>query len=84
MKITVLIDNPGNWFNEYINDFIGEMRKEDVEVLVIQDYSQLVPGEIAFFLGCSKIVPKDFLELNQHNIVIHASLLPKGTDEPYT
>jgi len=35
-------------------------------------------GDIAFFLGCTRLVPVQILLLHRHNLVVHASALPKG------
>lgn len=78
MTITILTDNSDSWFLPYGNllyDNIASMghnvtyvfRKEDIE-----------KGDICFLLSCVKLVDQRYLDLNRHNIVVHASDLPQG------
>ena len=78
MRITILTDNPTSWYKKYalelnqrFND-LGHISK------FISDKSQITDGDICFLLSCIKILPESYLKYNKHNIVIHASDLPKG------
>ena len=77
MKVCILVDDVNSWFVEYalvldkeLNEFCDSklvFKKEDIN-----------KGEILFLLSCSQIVENAFLQLNRHNIVVHASDLPSG------
>lgn len=45
---------------------------------VCSQAEEIIQGDCAFLLGCVRIVPKDILQRNTHNLVIHESDLPKG------
>lgn len=42
------------------------------------DANHLTRGELCFFLSYSRIVPRSVLVRHQHNLVVHASDLPRG------
>ncbi|QJD88433.1 methionyl-tRNA formyltransferase [Cohnella herbarum] len=48
------------------------------EIIWTHEVSEITAGDIAFYLGCEQIVPPALLALNRHNLVVHASDLPKG------
>lgn len=77
MLVQILIDNP----DSYILPFALELAEElngthSLVCKVIHEASEVVEGDILFLLSCRRIFKR--LELNKHNIVIHASSLPKG------
>ena len=76
--ITVLVDDPDSWIMPYVEELIGELKARDRTVRFVQHYSKIEPGDVAFFLSCQSIVPKQILSLNKHNLVVHESALPKG------
>ena len=77
MKITILVDNLESWFMPYAEQLVSDLAKEH-DVVLINNHKDLKKGNCAFFLSCIKKVPKEYLALNSHNIVIHPSDLPKG------
>lgn len=77
MILTILVDDKNSWFIPYANKLVSILQK-DHDVKLIHDYKELRGGDCAFLLSCNKIVPKEFLKLNKHNIVVHPSALPKG------
>ena len=78
LVITILVDNPGSWIMPYVNELINVLKAQNHIVRFVQHYKEIKSGDIAFFLGCLHIVPKDILSLNTHNLVVHGSALPKG------
>ena len=44
----------------------------------VHDPTALASGDLAFFLGCGQIVPRERLALHEHNLVVHESKLPQG------
>ena len=78
LTITVLVDHPNSWIIPYALKLIRELKIRKHQVFFAKRYEDIKSGDIAFFLGCLKIVPKNVLALNQHNLVVHESNLPKG------
>lgn len=40
--------------------------------------AQLVAGDVCFMLNCGRLISPEQLALHRHNLVVHASDLPKG------
>ncbi len=78
MKITILVDNPSSWFIPHAKGLRESLRKEGHAVFLAHSYSQIKRGDCLFLLSCERIVGRDILQLNKHNIVIHGSKLPQG------
>lgn len=78
MNITILVDDSKSWFIPYACKLKNRLEIRGIEVVLIYDQKQALGGDICFILSCSKIVGKNFLEMFNHNIVVHASDLPKG------
>ncbi|WDV46144.1 formyltransferase family protein [Clostridiaceae bacterium M8S5] len=78
MIITLLCDNPNSWIIPYVKKIFKELENYGNDVIYINDYKKIKRGDLAFFLGCEKIIPEKYLELNEHNLVIHESDLPQG------
>lgn len=78
MNITILVDDKSSWFVPYAQ-LLKEIFKsfgEDAEIAYKQE--DVHSGDICFLLSCTKVVTKLFMEKNRHNIVVHASDLPRG------
>lgn len=74
MKVAILT-SPNQWFIPYAQESQAKIPQSDLYFSheeIKQSY------EIVFILSYHRIIPKDFLEQNRHNLVIHASNLPKG------
>ncbi len=78
MKISILVDNPKSWIMPYAEILLERFLALKHEVRMVQDIGNLREGDCAFFLGCEKIVPRQILNLNKHNLVVHESDLPRG------
>lgn len=78
MKITLLMDNPRSWFAPYADKLEAQLLQRGHNVLRADSAQQIEEGDCVFFLSCEKIVPTHVLKRNRHNLVIHASALPKG------
>lgn len=72
-----------------LNDTIGwatpwcAVLKRDIETGgdkcdLIHQVADARSGDVAFFLGCTRLVRKEILKLHRHNLVVHASALPRG------
>ena len=77
LKITIITDK-SSWINEYLSEMMHEFSKNKHSVALIHELADIPRGEVLFILSLSKIIPEKYLNLNNHNIVIHASKLPKG------
>ena len=72
MKIAILT-TPNQWFEEYAIEFAKKMKAP-----LFFDYDNISDYEVVFILSYHKIITKENLNRNKHNIVIHESNLPKG------
>jgi methionyl-tRNA formyltransferase len=78
MKITIVVDNPRSWFVPYAKQLEERLRPLG-KVRRVASSKDIDPeNEVAFLLSCESKVPKDILARSRHNIVVHASELPKG------
>lgn len=78
MKITILVDDEKSWFVPYAKDLKEQLKSRGWDAELIHSSEAAAGGDICFLLSCSKIVKRNFLEKYLHNIVVHASDLPKG------
>jgi len=78
MKIQILTDNTKSWFIPFGHILKKKIEDQNHEVSYIFDKSDLIHGDICFLLSCSRIIEHNYLKLNTHNIVVHASDLPQG------
>lgn len=78
MKISILVDVPNSWILPWVNILKDELIVRGNEVHFVREANLIQKGDVLFLLGCVKIVPNDVLTMNNHNIVVHPSALPKG------
>lgn len=78
MKISILTDNKSSWFVSYAKKLNDKFNSLGHSSNFITNKEDIEAGDICFLLSCIKILPDRYLELNDYNIVIHASDLPKG------
>jgi methionyl-tRNA formyltransferase len=78
MKISILVDVPNSWILPWVKILKDELIVKGNEVNFVKEANLIEKGDVAFLLGCVKIVPNDVLTMNNHNIVVHPSALPKG------
>ncbi len=78
MKITILTDNDSSWYIRYGMELNKRFQDLGYRSVFIQNKDQMVDGDVCFLLSCTKILPELYLDYHKHNIVIHASDLPKG------
>lgn len=72
MKIAVLTTK-NQWFEKYAKNLSKELKCP-----YFFSHTKIDNFDIVFILSYHKIIPQNILKKNQHNIVIHASNLPKG------
>lgn len=75
MKIQILVDNPESWIIPYARRLSDELSVQD-DSRLIHNPDDVEEGDVLVLLGCSQIF-RD-LHLNDHNLVVHESDLPKG------
>ena len=79
MKVQIVVDNPLSWVIPKAKNLIAKINKiEGVEGIFKNNYEDIEEGDILVLLSCEKIVSQEILKKNTHNLVIHASALPKG------
>ena len=78
MIITILVDNLRSWIVPHAERLVRELRALVHEVHYVHEHSEVVKGELAFFLGCERLVKPETLAKNKHNLVVHESALPAG------
>ena len=76
IKIQILIDNPNSWMWDHIEFYKKKLIKEGFECKAVNSESKVEKGDILLLLSCNRLYKS--LNLNKHNIVVHASDLPKG------
>lgn len=77
MKISILVDNPKSWALSHAEKLL-EILKKDFDAKLIHFQKEIEGGDVAIFLSCESLVKRDVLNKNKHNLVVHASALPKG------
>jgi methionyl-tRNA formyltransferase len=73
-----ILSDVKSWINAYIPAFIKSLQHLGHTVTWVHQPQDLPQGEIAFFLGCYSLVKAPELAKHKHNVVVHASDLPKG------
>ncbi len=74
MKIGILT-SPNQWFIVYAEQLSKQIKNSKL----LLNHTEIEDGfDILFILSYHKIIPENVLQKNRHNIVIHASNLPKG------
>ena len=76
-RIAVVVDNP-SWVLPFAEELVEALNADGDRATLFRDYDQIPAGTAAFFLGCIRIAPKQILDRNRFNLVVHASPLPKG------
>jgi methionyl-tRNA formyltransferase len=78
MRITILTDNAGSWFLPHGRKLEALLRGAGHEATYVSRKQAIEPGDVCFLLSCVRIVEPEYLARNRHNIVVHASDLPRG------
>lgn len=77
LQITIATDE-GHWVEERIADLITQWRDLGHTVGVVYSADAIPEGDICFPLGCGFLLRPEVLARNSHNLVVHASDLPRG------
>jgi methionyl-tRNA formyltransferase len=73
-----LVCEKDSWLLPYVVSLQNKLLEQDIGAKLVHDYTSIQYGEAAFFLGCTKVCPKELLSRSQYNLVVHESELPKG------
>ncbi len=76
-KITIVTDAK-YWMNDRIPALAAAFEARGHTVGWVHKVKDIPAGDWVFLLGCGEIAPPAVLAKNRHNIVVHASALPKG------
>jgi methionyl-tRNA formyltransferase len=76
-RLTVLVNNPQGWVRPLAQRFVATLSGL-YRACYVEQTSDVPEGDVAFFLGCSKMVPAEILRRNRLNLVVHGSDLPRG------
>ncbi|WP_420386058.1 formyltransferase family protein [Roseivirga sp.] len=76
LKIQILVDNPNSWIIPYARELVDKLKELDFDARLLHRHSDVVQGDILCLLSCERIFRQ--LNLNQFNLVVHESDLPKG------
>jgi len=78
MKIAILTTE-ASWFVDYIFKLEKHIKKLQYDVRVFFKHEEIDQTfDVVFILSYHRIIPKKNLALHKHNLVVHASALPKG------
>lgn len=76
MLIQLLVDNPNSWIMPYAELLKIRLESSGHEVFLHHIHSHIKRGDILVLLSCERKFKS--LNLNNHNLVVHESDLPKG------
>ncbi|MDZ4838523.1 MAG: formyltransferase family protein [Bacteroidota bacterium] len=77
MLVQILIDNVDSWVVPMTRHFIEKLKKQNgQEIILVHKHKDVLEGDILVLLSCNRIYKP--LNRNKHNLVAHASALPKG------
>jgi methionyl-tRNA formyltransferase len=77
MLIQLLVDNKNSWIIPYASKLRDDIiSKFNYEVTLINEHDDVKKGNILCLLSCENIFNK--LDLNDFNLVVHESNVPKG------
>ena len=62
----------------WIAKLLAGWSKEGHRISWVHQPEEIPRGDFCFLLGCGKIVGRETLGRNHHNLVVHESPLPKG------
>lgn len=77
LDITILTDRR-SWVNGYVPGFAASLERAGHNVVLRHDPAELKAGDICFYLSVETLIPPEIRQKFIHNLVVHASDLPKG------
>jgi methionyl-tRNA formyltransferase len=79
MKTVAVITSEKSWFTPYVRELKKKIKKLDLQCDIYSNHEETrICYDVVFLLSYFRMVPDEFLKKNKHNIIVHASDLPKG------
>ncbi len=75
--VTILNDTIG-WATPWCVALQHQIEQGGDKCRLIHEAAEMRTGDVAFLLGCTRLVRQEHLKLHRHNLVVHASSLPRG------
>ena len=76
-RVSVLVDND-SWILPYAEELVARARAAGNDAVLVRAASAVPEGDVAFLIGCTRIVPPEILARSAINLVVHESDLPRG------
>jgi len=76
-KISVVVDTPG-WFDAHAERLVCKLVENGDRAEFVRDATSVQNGDLAFYLSCMRLTPREILDRNRLNLIVHASDLPRG------
>ncbi len=77
LRITILVDDPASWIIPWAKRMLAHLSRKH-RIVLVHDAEAITQGDVCFLLGCVKVLHPAVLAMNENNIVVHESDLPKG------
>jgi methionyl-tRNA formyltransferase len=77
-RFAFVTDNPNSWSLESTRRLIDQLRALDCEAELYARVDDVPSADIAVYLSCERIIPAAQRARFKHNLVVHASDLPRG------
>ncbi len=78
LRFVVITDNPASWSVPYNTELVDRLRAAGCSAQLVHSVKDAPEADIAVYLSCERIVPRAERDRFKHNLVVHASDLPKG------
>lgn len=76
--LVLVTDNPNSWSVRNNAELVDQLRAAGCSATLVHSVKDAPPADIAVYLNCERIVPASERARYQHNLIVHASALPKG------
>ena len=76
-RVVVLVDND-SWILPYAERLVDEVGRDGDMAELVRHAEDLPESDVAFLLGCVRIVPSQLRSRSRFNLVVHESALPQG------
>ena len=73
-----VVSDAGSWINRWLPELLGSWLRSGHRVEWGHDASELADADVCFYLSYGRIVRPEVLSRHGHNLVVHASDLPRG------
>lgn len=76
--IVVITDNPNSWSVSSNQKLVDELLASGYGARLVHSVEEAPAADVAVYLSCERIVPAQMRARFRHNLVVHASDLPRG------